>query len=43
LVAIFAPVVLGSTFHAVGTAILWLFGLKVLTKPEKEKSDWPEL
>jgi drug/metabolite transporter (DMT)-like permease len=43
MVAVFAPVVLGATFHAVGTAILWLFGLKVLKKPEKDKLDWPEL
>jgi hypothetical protein len=43
VVAICAPLLIGAVFHGIGTAILWVFGLKVLSKPEKEKSDWTEL
>jgi hypothetical protein len=42
-VALASPLLIGAAFHGIGTAILWLFGLKVLTKPDTEKSDWPEL
>jgi hypothetical protein len=41
-VAIAAPFLVGAAFHGIGTAILWLLGLRVMSKPDKEKSDWPE-
>jgi hypothetical protein len=42
-VALVSPLLIGAAFHGIGTAILWLLGLKVLTKPGTEKPDWPEL
>jgi hypothetical protein len=42
-VALFSPLLIGAAFHGIGTAILWIFGLQVLTKPDSEKSDWPEV
>jgi hypothetical protein len=41
--AILSPILIGAAFHGIGTAILWLFGLKVLIKPAPDKPDWPEL
>jgi hypothetical protein len=43
LVAIYLPLLIGAAFHGIGTAILWLVGLRVLTRTEKGKTDWPEL
>jgi hypothetical protein len=42
-VALVSPLLIGAAFHGIGTAILWLLGQKVLTKPDTEKSDWPDL
>jgi hypothetical protein len=43
MIAIVLPVLIGAIFHAIGTAILWLFGLRVLKEPTKEESEWREL
>ncbi len=42
-VAIITPLLLGAGFQWIGSAILRLFGLRVLTRAGKEKSDWPGL
>jgi hypothetical protein len=42
-VALASPLLVGAVFHGIGTAVLRLFGLRVLEKPDKEKQDWPEL
>jgi hypothetical protein len=36
-VAIACPVLIGAVFHGIGTVILRLFGLRVLSEPEKEE------
>jgi hypothetical protein len=41
-VAIAAPLLIGAAFHGIGAAVLRLVGLKVLSKPEKDESAWPE-
>jgi hypothetical protein len=43
LVAIYTPLLIGAAFQGIGTGILWLFGMKVLVKPDKDNLDWPEL
>jgi hypothetical protein len=37
-VAIVAPLLLGAAFHGAGSLLLWLVGLRLWSKPEKEDS-----
>jgi hypothetical protein len=41
-IAILAPILIGATFHGIGTLILRMVGLRVLAKPEKDDSSSPE-
>jgi hypothetical protein len=43
VIALISPLLIGAAFHGIGSAVLWLLGLPVMTKPEKKRSDWPEL
>jgi hypothetical protein len=41
-IAIASPLLIGAAFHGIGSAILWLVGLRVLSRPEKERMDSSE-
>jgi hypothetical protein len=40
-VALYSPLLIGAAFHGIGTGILWLVGLRVFSKPEKDETEWP--
>jgi hypothetical protein len=43
LVAIMSPLLIGALFHGIGSGMLWLAGLPVLSRPKKDDLDWPDV